>query len=263
MLRAIAEASLIGIVGGALGCWIVLHRLSYATESLAHSTLPGLVIAALAGVSLMVGGAVAIVVAALAITALSRLPGIDPQTAIAVAVTTLLGLGALLALSAASPPDLGSLLFGDVLGASDGDLLAAGGTALLTIAALLVMHGRLLAAGFDRGAARALGATPGVIEAALMVLLGAAVVVAVQGIGNLLVVAVFVGPAAAARELTDRVAPMIATSVGIALASGVAGLYLSYYAGTAAGASIALAVVVAYAVAALAAGPLRARATIG
>ena len=77
-------------------------------------------------------------------------------------------------------------------------------------------------------------------------LLSAAIVVAVQGLGNLLVVAVFVGPAAAARRLTDRIVPMIAIATAIAVLAGLAGLYLSYYAGTAGGASVALAIVAAY-----------------
>ncbi len=253
MRRALAEALLIGLTGGTLGCWVVLHGLSYPVESLAHSMLPGLAIAALAGFSLLIGGAPAMIVAAVAVAALSRLPGIDAEIAVAVVVTTMVGLGALLALSAETPPGIESLLFGDVLGASDGDLIAAAAVALLSLAAVACLGHLLLASGFDREAARALGDAPAAAEAALLVLLGAAVLVSVQGVGNLLVVAVFVAPAAAARELSDRVAPMLAISVAMALASGVAGLYLSYYAGTAAGASIALAAVAAYPLAALAA----------
>lgn len=256
MRRAIAETVLIGIAGGALGCWVVLYRLSYAAESLAHSIFPGLVLAILAGVPLLLGAAPAILVAALAIVAVSRVPGVSREVAVGVVVTTLFGLGALLALSPDSPPGLQGLLFGDVFGISDGDLAAAAVLAAAVSAALALAHGRLLAAGFDRGAARSIGAAPAATEAVLVVLLGAAIVVAVQGLGNLLVVAVFVGPAAAARQLTDRIVPMILASVAIAVLSGIAGLYLSYYAGTAGGASIALAILAAYLLA-LAAGRAR------
>jgi ABC-type Mn2+/Zn2+ transport system permease subunit len=246
MRRAIAEMTLIGVAGGALGCWVVLYRLSYAVESLAHSIFPGLVLAALAGVPLLLGGAPAIVVAALAIAATSRVPGVSREVAVGVVVTPLFGLGALLALSPDSPPGLQGLLFGDVLGPSDSDLAAAAVLAVGVAVSLSLIHGRLLAGGFDRGAARSLGASPGVVEAVLLILLSAAIVVAVQGLGNLLVVAVFVGPAAAARQLTDRIAPMVALAVAIAVLAGLAGLYASYYAGTAGGASVALAIVAAY-----------------
>jgi ABC-type Mn2+/Zn2+ transport system permease subunit len=118
--------------------------------------------------------------------------------------------------------------------------------ALVVGASLLLLHGRLLAGGFDRGAARSLGAAPAGTEAALLVLLALAIVVAVQGLGNLLVVAVFVGPAATARQLTERIGPMIGIAIATAVLAGLAGLYLSYYAGTAGGASVALAIVGLY-----------------
>jgi ABC-type Mn2+/Zn2+ transport system permease subunit len=246
MRRAIAEMTLIGLAGGAIGCWVVLYELSYAAESLAHSIFPGLVLAALAGAPLLLGAAPAIVVAALAIALVSRASGVSRDVGVAVVVTTMFGLGVLLALSPASPPGIETLLFGDILGPSDTDIAAAAALVLLTAASLWLLHGRLLAAGFDRSSARALGLSPAAVDAALLVLLSAAIVVAVQGLGNLLVVAVFVGPAAAARRLTDRIVPMIALAAAIAGLAGLAGLYLSYYEGTAAGASVALAIVAAY-----------------
>jgi ABC-type Mn2+/Zn2+ transport system permease subunit len=246
MQRAIAETTLLALAGAAIGCWVVLYELSYAAESLAHSLFPGVVLAAIAGAPLLLGATPAVVLAGLAIALASHIDGVSRDVGVAVVVTTLFGLGVLLALSPDSPPGIESLLFGDVLGPSDGDLIAAAVLVGVLAVALPLLHGRLLATGFDRAAARSLGLSPGVVEAALLVLLGAAVVVAVQGLGNLLVVAVFVGPAAAARNLTDRMAPMIAVAAAIAVLAGLAGLYLSYYAGTAGGASVALAIVVAY-----------------
>jgi ABC-type Mn2+/Zn2+ transport system permease subunit len=246
MQRAIAEMTLLAIAGGALGCWVVLYEVSYAAESLAHSIFPGLVLAAIAGIPLLLGATPAIVLAALAIALAARLPGVSRDVGVAVVVTTMFGLGVLLALSPQSPPGIETLLFGDILGPSDGDLISAAALVVLLGVALFLLHGRLLATGFDRGGARALGLSPAFADAALLILLAAGIVVAVQGLGNLLVVAVFVGPAAAARNLTDRIGPMIAVAVAIAVLSGLAGLYLSYYVGTAGGASVALAIVVAY-----------------
>jgi ABC-type Mn2+/Zn2+ transport system permease subunit len=261
MQRAIAEMTLLGLAGGALGCWVVLYEFSYAAESLAHSIFPGLVIATLAGVPLLLGAAPAIAIAALAIAVAGRVPGVSRDVAVAVVVTTMFGLGVLLALSPDSPPGIESLLFGDILGPSDADLLSAAVLAVLVVAALALLHGRLLATGFDRAAARSFGLAPATVDAALLLLLSAAIVVAVQGLGNLLVVAVFVGPAAAARRLTDRIVPMFGIATAIALLAGIAGLYLSYYAGTAGGASIALAIVAAYLLALAAAAILGRRGT--
>ncbi|HEX5713658.1 MAG TPA: metal ABC transporter permease [Solirubrobacterales bacterium] len=246
MRRALLEAALLGLAGGALGCWVVLYELSYAAESLAHSVFPGLVLAAIAGLPLLLGAAPAIALAALAIALLTRLPGVSRDVGVAVVVTTMFGLGVLLALSPDSPPGVESLLFGDILGPSDSDLVAAAALVAVLAAALPLLHGRLLAAGFDRGSAPALGLSPLRIDAALLVLLAAAIVVAVQGFGNLLVVAIFVGPAATARNLSDRIGPTIALAAVTGVLAGVAGLYLSYYAGTAGGASVALAILALY-----------------
>lgn len=246
MQRALAEVILLGVAGGALGCWVVFYGLSYAAESLSHSLFPGLVLAAIAGAPLLLGAVPAIVLAAVAIALAARVAGVSRDAAVAVVVTTMFGLGALLALAPASPPGIESLLFGDVFGVSDGDLLTAAILVVLVGVALRLLHGRLLVAGFDRGTARSLGVSPALVDAALLLLLGAGIVVAVQGLGNLLVVAVFVGPAAAARRLSDRMLPMMLLAAGLAAFAGVAGLYLSYYAGTAGGASVALAIVAIY-----------------
>jgi ABC-type Mn2+/Zn2+ transport system permease subunit len=247
--RALFEVILLGLTGGMLGCWIIFYNLSYSTESLAHALLPGLVLAALAGIPIILGGAIGLAVAALAIAAAARTPAVGRDTAVAVVVTGLLGLGALLALSPDTPAGLGALLFGDVLGVSDTDLALAGGLAVAVLVALALLHGRLLLVGFDRLNAAALGVRPGVVDLALLLLVAAALLVAVQGLGNLLVVAVLVGPAACARAVTRRMSTMMAIAAGVAIAAGCGGLYLSYYAETAAGASIAAVIVGAYVVA--------------
>jgi len=262
MQRALLEIVVLGVVGGALGCWIVLAELSYGAESLAHGMFPGLVAAALAGIPLALGGAAGIVVAALAVALAGRIPGIGGDNGVAVVVTTLFGLGALLALSPDVPPGIQGLLFGDILGTSGGDLLLGAALAAVVVAALRLLHWRLLAVGFDRASARSVGASPLLADAALLVLLAIAVLVAVQGLGNLLVVAVLVAPAAAARLLFRRLLPMMAAAVAIAVVAGLAGLYLSYYAKVAAGAAVAGLMVAAYllarAGAAVAGRPLRA-----
>jgi ABC-type Mn2+/Zn2+ transport system permease subunit len=244
--RAFLEVVLLGAAAGPVGCWIVLYGLSYGGESLAHSMFPGLVLAALAGIPLVAGGAVGVIVAALAIAAVARVPVIERDTAIAVVVTSLFGLGVLVALAPATPAGIMDLLFGNVLGVSDADLAYAVGFVLLGGAALRLLHTRLLAVGFDRGSAPSLGVRPGFVETALFLLLAVAIVVAVQALGTLLVLATLVGPAAAARNFTRRVPAMLVLAAAIAVTAGIAGLYLSYYVHVAAGAAIAGLTVVAY-----------------
>jgi ABC-type Mn2+/Zn2+ transport system permease subunit len=246
MRRALLEVGLIGVVGAALGCWIVLYELSYSAESLAHSIFPGLALAAVTGLPLLVGGALGLVGAALAIAFAGQVKGIAPDTAIAVVVTSMLGAGSMIALSPTAPPGIQNLLFGDVLASSDLDIALAGGLAVIVLASLRVLHGQLLTVGFDRTSARSIGGRPLVADVSLLILIALAILVAVQGLGNLLVVAALVAPAATARLVAHRIAPMMALATLVALLAGAGGLYLSYYAGTAGGASVAGCLVGAY-----------------
>ena len=173
MQRALAEVVLVGAAGGALGCWVVFYGLSYAAESLSHSLFPGLVLAAIAGAAAAARrGAGDRRRRAWRSRSAARIAGVSREAAVAVVVTTMFGLGALLALSPDSPPGIESLLFGDVFGVTDADLLtAADPRRRWWCVALRLLHGRLLVAGFDRGTARSLGVSPALADAALLFLL--------------------------------------------------------------------------------------------
>jgi ABC-type Mn2+/Zn2+ transport system permease subunit len=130
-------------------------------------------------------------------------------------------------LAPASPPGIQDLLFGDVLAVSRRDLLVTLLIALPVLASLWLLHESLLAVGFDRSTARAIGIAPRPVELIVMLLVAAAVVASVQTLGSLLVVAVLVAPAACARVLTRRLVPMLCVSACVAIAGGAAGLSLS------------------------------------
>lgn len=251
-LRALAEITVLGIISGAIGCWIVLYRLSYSAESLAHGLFPGLVIATLLGAPLLLGGAVGVLVAVALVAVATRLADESADTAIAVVITALFGTGVLLALSPSSPPGIQELLFGDLLGVTFTEIGIAAGVGMVVLGILWLLHERLLAVGFDRGSGQAIGVSVTSLNLVLLALVAATILVAVQGLGNLLVAAILVGPAAAARQLTRRIGPMMAVSIAFALASGVVGIYASYHLRTAAGASIVIAMLGFYLLAAMA-----------
>jgi ABC-type Mn2+/Zn2+ transport system permease subunit len=248
VVRGVAELVLIGVVSGGLGCWIVFSDLSYGAESLAHGMLPGLVAAGILGVPILFGGAVGLLVAAIAIALVARVPRLDAGSATSVVVTTLLGLGVLLGLSPSAPAGLDGILFGDVLGVSDGDILLTAALAAGVTGLLVLLHPSLLLVGFDRVNARALGRSPLAFDVVLALLLALATLVAVQALGSLLVVAMLVGPAASARLVSRRMAPMMVVATLVAALASVAGLWLSYHADVAAGASVTLALGAAFAV---------------
>jgi ABC-type Mn2+/Zn2+ transport system permease subunit len=250
--RALVEVVILGAACGALGVWLLHLRHAYAAESLAHAMLPGLVLASLAGAPLLLGAGGGVAVAALLIALAARDTRVGPEVAVGVTVTTAFGLGAILALAPSVPARLGELLFGDLLGASTGDLVAAGALAALVAGVLALGHRSLCAAVFDPVAAPSLGVRPQRVELALLALLAVATVAAVQGLGNLLVFALLVAPAAAALRVGTSVRAQLALAAAFGAGAGVVGLGASAELDIAAGAAVALAAVALYAVAAIA-----------
>jgi len=249
--RALLEVVVLGATCGALGVWLLHLRHTYAAESLAHAMLPGLVIAALVGAPLLLGAAGGVLAAAALIALAARDTRVGPEIAVGVTVTTAFGLGAMLALTPDVPARLGELLFGELLGTTTADLVAACGLSAVVGLALWAGHRPLAAAVFDPLAAPSLGVRPGRVELALLVLLALAVVAAVQGLGNLLVLALIVAPAAGALRLGRTIGMQIALAAALGALSGLLGLVASAELDLAAGASVALAAIVLWMLAAL------------
>jgi ABC-type Mn2+/Zn2+ transport system permease subunit len=250
--RALAEIVVLGAACGALGVWLLHLRQAYAAESLAHAMLPGLVLASLASVPLLLGAGGGVLVVAALVALAARDERVGSEVAVGVTVTTAFGFGAVLALAPDVPVGLDRLLFGDLLGAGTADLLAGGALAALLAGALAAGHRQLAVTVFDRVAAPSLGVRPARVELALLALLGIAVVAAVLSLGNLLVFALLVAPAAAALRLGRSVGKQLWLAAALGSGAGVLGLVASIELDIAAGGSIALAAVALYAVAAVA-----------
>ncbi len=255
--RALLEIALIGAFCGALGFWVVTERLAYSAESLAHGLLPGLVLATIAGTPLLLGAAGGALTAAALLALAARDERIGADAGTAVAVTGLVGLGALLAFTPESPTRLEELLFGDPLGVTNGDLIAAALLLAAGGATLAALHRPLAAVAFDSAGAAQLGVRPALLRLALLALLALAVAVAVQGLGALLVLAVLVAPPVAVRRHAGTPGRAMLAGAALAVLAGAVGIEISFHAGSAAGASVALALCAAAALGA--ALPTRAR----
>ncbi|MEI6446300.1 MAG: metal ABC transporter permease [Actinomycetes bacterium] len=229
-------ALIVGVPAAAIGCWVILRDLPYAAESLAHGMFPGLVLATLIGLPVALGGIAGLAAAAAAI-ALARAARIESDAAVAVAVTPLLGLGAALALSGSAPPGAEAALFGDVLSVRTGDVALALAFAAVASIALRLGHWQLVASGLRTGLSYR-------SDAIVLFLLAAATIAAARSLGALLTVSLILGPAAAARVMTRRAAPMILTAAAIAAVTILLGIELSWHAGWATGPSIAICAII-------------------
>ncbi len=236
--RALAEIVVVGAACGPLGVWLLHRRFAYAAESISHAMLPGLVLAALIGVPLVIGAGAGVLLAAALIALAARDVRVGSDVAVGIAVSACFGLGAVLALAPDVPARLDTLLFGDLLGATTTDLLVAGGLAVAVGAALALGHRALAAATFDPTAARSLGVSTGRSELGLLMLLGVAVVAAVQGLGSLLVFALLVAPAATALRLGASLKVQLLSASALGAAAGVLGMLASAELDLAAGACV-------------------------
>src|SRR4051812_8845255 len=144
MQRAFAEVVILGLACGPLGVWILLLRRAYAAESMSHAMLPGLVVAALAGAPLVLGAAGGVLVAAAGIAL------VGGEIGVAVVVSGLFGLGGILALHPDTPPRLGELLFGDLLGLTNTDVIVAIVLCGAVLVSLALAYRSLSHAAFDR-----------------------------------------------------------------------------------------------------------------
>jgi len=187
------------------------------------------------------GGAVASIVTALGIGALTRRSGLRSDSIIGVLFAGMFALG--VALFSSIPNYVGDLfhfLFGDVLGISVSDLLALSLLVLILLVVVRVLWKELLFATFDPLGAGAAGLPVRRLDDLLLILIAVTIVISLQAVGIVLVVAMITTPAATAQMLVKRFGQMMMVAAGIGVSAAVAGLYLSYALDLASGAAIVL-----------------------
>jgi manganese/iron transport system permease protein len=240
MQTALVAAILIGVACASIGVYVVLRRMAFIGDALAHTILPGLAVAYVNQWNLFGGALVAGVLTALGIGWLSRRDAIREDTAIGIMFTGMFALGVLLISTVRSFRDLTHILFGNILGVTTGDLALIAVITVATLALLFLFHKELELTSFDPIHAEVIGLKADRLRYLLLVLLAFTVVSSIQVVGVVMTSALLVTPAAAAALLTDRLPRMIGIAVVIAIVSGIIGLYASYYADLASGAAIVL-----------------------
>jgi manganese/iron transport system permease protein len=239
--RALAEAVVMGATCGAIGAYVVLRRLAFIGDALAHAIFPGVVVAYITGLSIFAGAMLAGVVTSSAIAVVSKGQRIREDTAIGIFFAGAFALGVvLISTQQTYVGDLSSFLIGNLLAVSVRDIVLSGLTGAAVIGVLLALRKELLLVSFDRTSAQALGYPVFVLELTLLLLLTATIVVSLQAVGVILVLAMLVTPAATARLLVDRFGPMMVLGALIGALAGVVGLYLSWHLNLSSGGSIVL-----------------------
>jgi zinc/manganese transport system permease protein len=227
MVNTWIAASLVAVVAGCIGFFVVVRGATFAAHALPLSAFPGAAAATLLGVNQFAG---LVVFAALGVAGISELARRERhEVATALCLVALLGLGTLfLSLTSEYAQSVYALLFGDVLGISKAELPPLALSAVVCIAAILLLFRPLLLSAVSPDLAASGGISIRLTEVAFLGILALATAIALPLVGALLVFSLMVGPAAAARALSTRPAVAMALSAVIALVTVWAAVALSY-----------------------------------
>lgn len=240
MQRALVGALLAVLATSLVGTWVVLRGLSFLGDALAHGVIPGIALAVLWGFNPVIGALVAAAVMGGLISVVTSRTRIREDAGIGLLFVGMLSLGIVIVSKARSfATEVTALLFGDVLGVSRDDVRAQMIGAAIVVVATVVLYRPFLALTFNRMKARSLGMKPAAAHLAMMVLIAVSIVTSFQAVGTLLVFGLLVGPPATASLLTNRVPLMMIVSMAFGALAVVAGLTISFHAGTAGGATMA------------------------
>jgi manganese/iron transport system permease protein len=229
MLKAILVSGVIGGVCAFLSCFITLKGWSLMGDALSHSVVPGVAVAYYIGWPFAAGAFATGLLAAAGMGFVKTKTRLREDAVIGVVFTAFFALGLFLISLYPSQVDLRSIVFGNILGISNPDIVQVLIISAVTLIILGFKWRDLLLFCFDPNQARALGLNTTVLHFTLLTLLSATAVAALQTVGACLVVAMLVTPGATAYLLTDRFARMIGLAVGMGVGTSIVGAYVSYF----------------------------------
>lgn len=241
MQNALMVAVISAAVCGVLSSWLVLMGWSLMGEAVAHSVLPGVVLAFILGVPLGAGAMAFGLLAVALIAGLSRTSTLKRDTTIGVVFTSLFSLGLVLISVTPSQTHLTHILFGNVLGTSRTDLYYVASLAAITLLVLIIKRRDFTLLAFDRTYATAIGLRTSVLTAVLLVLLALTTVTALQTLGVILVVAMLVIPGATGFLVARSFTVMLLVSASVGVIAALAGVNASYWWDISPGGAIVLA----------------------
>ena len=229
MLKAILVSALVGIVCSALSCYMTLKGWALMGDAVSHAVMPGVVIAYVLNIPFAVGAFVFGVGSVIAIGFIKSQTRIKEDAVIGLVFTGFFALGLVLVSKVKSGIDLTHILFGNVLGISDADIVQTVIISVVTLVTLAILSKDLILFCFDSTHARSIGLNITFLHYVLLSLLSLTAVAGLQTVGIILVVAMLVTPGATAYLLTDRFDHMVLIAMASGVFSSVVGTYISYH----------------------------------
>ncbi|WP_328470736.1 zinc ABC transporter permease AztB [Actinoplanes sp. NBC_00393] len=240
VVRALIGGVLLAAICALVGAWVITRGMTFLGEAMSHGMLPGVAIASILGGNLVVGAAVSAFAMAVGVGALRHSREFGRDTSIGLLFVGMLSIGVIVVSHSRSfATDLTAFLFGDVLAIGRSDLLLLGAALALVAVVSALWYRPFLALTFDPRKAKTLGLRPGLANAVMLGLLTITMAVAFSVVGTLLAFGMLIAPTAAAMLVARRLPAVMGVAFLIGAAATVLGLWISWYAATAAGATIA------------------------
>ncbi|BDH84072.1 metal ABC transporter permease [Lactococcus lactis] len=246
--NALVTAVVIGVVSGAVGCFIILRGMSLMGDAISHAVLPGVAISYILGINFFVGAIIFGLLSSIIITFIKNNSIIKGDTAIGITFSSFLALGVILIGVANSSTDLFHILFGNILAVQDIDKWLTIGVSGIVLIVIILFFKELLITSFDPLMAKAIGMKVNFYHYLLMVLLTLVSVTAMQSVGTILIVAMLITPAATAYLYTNSLRKMIILSSSLGAVSSVLGLFIGYSFNIAVGSSIVITSAIIFAI---------------
>lgn len=229
MVKAILVSALVGLVCSALSCYMTLKGWALMGDAVSHAVMPGVVIAYILNIPLAVGAFAFGVGSVIAIGFIKARTRIKEDTVIGLVFTGFFALGLVLISKVKSSIDLTHILFGNVLGISNDDIVQTVVIGAITLTTLAVLRKDLILFCFDSTHARSIGLNTTFLYYVLLSLLSLTAVAGLQTVGIILVVAMLVSPGATAYLLSDNFDHMTLIAMASGVFSSVMGTYVSYH----------------------------------
>ncbi|GDX20075.1 ABC transporter permease [Actinomycetes bacterium] len=239
--RGIIVATIAGALCGLLGVFVVLRGMSYIGHGLSHAVFGGAAASAVIGINFFIGAGIWGIISGVLIARVARRRVLGADAAIGVVTTASFALGlALMNRYGQASKSIEAVLFGSVLGVKVADIVAVSLVAIFALAVIVVWYRKLLFSTFDPDVAQVSGVNVSVVEVVLLSLLSLTILVTMRVIGTLLISALLVIPAAAARMTTNSFSKLLWISPLIGAITCFVGMNLSYHLDTSASATIIL-----------------------
>ena len=229
MLKAMWVSALIGGICALLSCFVTLKGWSLMGDALSHAVVPGVALAYMVGLPFALGAFISGLLAAAGMGFIKRVTTLREDAVIGIVFTSFFALGLLLISVFPSGVSLRTIVFGNILGISNPDIIQLVIISLITIFVLILRWRDLVLFCFDPHQARSIGLNTTSLHYTLLAMFAATAVAAMQTVGAVLVVATLVTPGATAYLLTDRFSRMFGIAGSIGVGSGFIGAYISYF----------------------------------